>query len=77
MFPYYSSPAIRLCYNSRAGSLSPNYLNCAIAQLLNIVSAPVFYFSNKSSIVQPKTFATRYRVSALALLMSLLRCSYI
>lgn len=38
MFPYYSSPAIRLCYNSRAGSLSPNYLNCAIAQLLNIVS---------------------------------------
>lgn len=41
------------------------------------VSATAFYFSSKSSIVQPKTFAMRYRVSALALLMSLLRCSYI
>ena len=35
------------------------------------------YFSIKSSIVQPRTLARRRSVSALALLMSLLRCSYI
>ena len=35
------------------------------------------YVSRRSSIVQPRTFARLRTVSALALLMSLLRCSYI
>ena len=35
------------------------------------------HFSSKSSIEQPSTFAMRYTVSVLALLISLRRCSYI
>ena len=50
-------------------------LRCILRESISL--SPQIHFSRRSSIVQPRTFARLRTVSALALLMSLLRCSYI